>query len=302
MADSYMKEIRLHGRGGQGVVLAAELLAGAAFRDGKWPQASPSFGGERRGAPVTAFVRTSQYPLRWRSREMEPHYVLVFDSTLLPVVPVFRGVRPGAMVLINADGPLALDDCPSEIIIRTVPATRIAMEFSGQPRPNASMLGAFAALTGEISLEALEQAFLKRFPGKAGDVNVATAREAFRIALSAPTAGATGGRSHQAGPENSQAWWITPGLGGPNQPLHFAGVVGPRTSLSARTGDWRYSRPAIDPGRCNACGLCSLFCPDSCLGPAETTYQVDLTYCKGCGICAHECPRQAITMTAEVQA
>lgn len=296
-----MKEIRLHGRGGQGVVLAAELLAVAAFLDGKWPQASPAFGGERRGAPVAAFVRLDQHPLRWRSREMDPHYLLVFDSTLFPVLPVLRGVRRGGLILVNAEGPVAVRSYPAGITIRAIPATRIALETTGQPRPNAPMLGAFAALTGEISLKALEQAFVERFPGKPGEANVQAARRAFQMAPAAPSLDPSISRDDETEPRGDE-FWITPGLGGPGQPLHFAGIVGPRTSLAARTGDWRYSQPVVDPGRCNACGLCARFCPDSCLLPGEVAYEIDLTYCKGCGICAHECPRRAIAMVTEVRA
>jgi len=81
--------------------------------------------------------------------------------------------------------------------------------------------------------------------------------------------------------------------------VHFASLVGPRTSLDNKTGSWRLSRPVLDTERCTGCGLCDLYCPDSCVLVIEGTYTIDYDYCKGCGICAHECPAAAIEMMPE---
>jgi pyruvate ferredoxin oxidoreductase gamma subunit len=283
------------------VLLAAQTLAVAGFIDGNWTQAAPSFGGERRGAPVTAFVRLDSRPIRWRSREMEPYCVLVFDSTLISIVPVLRGVRPGAIVLVNSENPIRVAGCTQDVSIRAVPATRIALEVTGEPRPNAPMLGACAAVTGDVSLNALEQALLRRLPGRSGEAAVDAARAGFQMALSGPQVGEFLDMNGLSDSSALGEQWTTPGLGGPGRPINFAGVVGPKTSLAVRTGDWRSTRPTIDLDRCSGCGICAKYCPDGCLYPAEAGYEVDLAYCKGCGICAHECPRQAITMLEEAR-
>jgi pyruvate ferredoxin oxidoreductase gamma subunit len=171
-------EIRIHGRGGQGVVTAAELLSVAAFLDGKQAQAFPTFGSERTGAPVTAFCRISDERIRTR----EP---IVQDPTLLHQVDVFGGVAAEAYVLINTGRPLAeldltgLDERVRADRLVTVPASELAREHLGRPLPNAALLGAFAALTGVVSLESVATAIRRRFPGSTGDRNVAAAVAAF---------------------------------------------------------------------------------------------------------------------------
>jgi pyruvate ferredoxin oxidoreductase gamma subunit len=181
-----MFEIRLHGRGGQGVVTAAELLSVAAFLDGHEAHAFPSFGSERMGAPVMAFCRIADTPIRLREPVSTPDVVIIGDSTLLHHVDVFAGLASDGYVLINSTRPLhdlglaELDERHDPERLITVPATDLAREYIGRPLPNVCLLGAFAALTGAVSLAAIERATNERFSGKVASANVAAARAAFR--------------------------------------------------------------------------------------------------------------------------
>jgi len=177
-----MIEIRLHGRGGQGTVTAAELLATAAFDDGREAQAFPAFGVERRGAPVVAFCRIDEKPIRIRSQVYQPDYVIVQDPTLIGVVEVLAGLKPGGAVLVNSErSPAELGLRGDGAKITTFPATRIALEELGRPIMNTAVLGAFAALSGVISFQAVEGNIRKRFRGELGDKNVAAARRAYEL-------------------------------------------------------------------------------------------------------------------------
>jgi pyruvate ferredoxin oxidoreductase gamma subunit len=180
-----MKEIRIHGRGGQGVVTAGELLATAAFEDGLYSQALPSFGTERMGAPVEAYVRLSDTKIRRRTRVDNPDYVIVQDPTLLESVDVTRGLKKGATVLINTEKPIEELGLKADALILAVPAMAIARETIGRPIPNTALVGAFAAATKEISLEAVARSIRHRFPGEAGEKNVQAATRAFEFAKEA---------------------------------------------------------------------------------------------------------------------
>jgi pyruvate ferredoxin oxidoreductase gamma subunit len=181
-----MLQVRIHGRGGQGVVTAAELLSLAAFDEGRHAQAFPTFGSERMGAPVTAFCRIDDRPIRAREPIAEPDALIVQDPTLLHQVAVFSGLAPDGYVLINTERALAslaiadvTDRMAPERVI-TVPATQLAREHLGRPLPNAVLLGAFAALTGAISLEALAKAIGEKFAGRLAEGNIRGAEAAFR--------------------------------------------------------------------------------------------------------------------------
>ena len=176
--------VRIHGRGGQGVVTAAELLSVAAFDEGRHAQAFPTFGSERTGAPVVSFCRISDQPIRNREPIAEPDALIVQEPTLLHQVNVFDGVDTGGQVLINSSrtpDELGIDEFASQFApgrLLTVPATEIAREHVGRPLPNAVLLGGFAALTGVVSLEAVTKAIRERFPGKLGDGNIGGAEAA----------------------------------------------------------------------------------------------------------------------------
>lgn len=176
-----MIEIRIHGRGGQGNVAAAELLAIAAFKDGKYAQAFPSFGAERVGAPVQAFVRIDTKKIRVREDVRTPDYLIVQDQFLMDTVPVLDGLKEGGLVLVNANVRPEELNIKSSAIIETIQATEIALEIIGRPIPNAIMIGAFCSITGLVSLEAVQQAIMEKFPGAVGKNNVAALERAHEI-------------------------------------------------------------------------------------------------------------------------
>lgn len=208
-----MYQIRLHGRGGQGVVTAAELIAWAAIADGRYALAFPSFGSERTGAPVEAYCRIDEQPIRSREPVTEPDLVIVLDATLLRQRFVFDGLKPGGTALINTTAP---DDAAAATVltngsghpegngtdvtntgltrpaardaagmtlcavrVRTVPATEFARQRTGRPLPNAAMLGAAAAATGIVPLAAVRDAIAARFSGRVAEANAEAAADAF---------------------------------------------------------------------------------------------------------------------------
>lgn len=181
-----MFQIRIHGRGGQGVVTAAEMLALAGFMEGHQAQAFPSFGSERTGAPVVAFARLSPREIRLREPVLEPDVVLVQDRTLLDSVDVFAGLKPEGYVLINSSrspeelglGEL-VERLPSGHVL-TVPATHYALEKIGRPLPGAAMLAGFAAMTGMMKLESVQAAYNAKFSGRVAQANADVAELAFR--------------------------------------------------------------------------------------------------------------------------
>jgi pyruvate ferredoxin oxidoreductase gamma subunit len=182
-----MFQLRIHGRGGQGVVTAAELVSVAAFIEGRHAQAFPSFGSERTGAPVVAFCRIDDKEIRVREPIAEPDALIVQDPTLLHQVDVFGGLDPDGYILINSTRSfedLGLGDLADRYRrdrLRTVPATDLAREHLGRPIPNAVLVGGFAALSGLISLESVAAAIRAKFPAKLGDRNAAAAAAAFEL-------------------------------------------------------------------------------------------------------------------------
>jgi pyruvate ferredoxin oxidoreductase gamma subunit len=179
-----MYQVRLHGRGGQGVVTAAELIAGAAIAQGRYALAVPSFGSERTGAPVAAYCRIDDKPIRAREPIVEPDAVVVLDATLLSQPSVFEGLRSWTTVLVNSAIPVSdvlRSLCPTAI--RTVPATGFAQRRTGRPMPNAAMVGAFAAATGTVTLDAVRGAICDRFPERIAELNCLAAADAFHSVL-----------------------------------------------------------------------------------------------------------------------
>jgi pyruvate ferredoxin oxidoreductase gamma subunit len=184
-----MFQVRLHGRGGQGAVTTAELLSVAAFGEGRHAQAFPSFGSERMGAPVMAFCRIDDKPIRTREPVTSPDALIISDPTLLHQVQVFAGLRPSSFMLINTPGlfgDLGLGEYARSLRadrLLVVPASRMAQEHLGRPLPGAALLGGFAALTGQVGVGSVIAAIRERFTGKAADGNAAAAREAFDFVM-----------------------------------------------------------------------------------------------------------------------
>ena len=178
-----MFQVRIHGRGGQGVVTAAELLSLAAFIEGRYAQAFPSFGSERTGAPVVSFCRIDEREIRTREPVSHPDALVVQDPTLLHQVDLFAGLRPDGYVLINSArsfGELGLGEWAQGFRaerLLAVPAGEICLRHIGKMRPNAAMLGGLAVLTAVVGLDSVCAAIERRFPARLAEGNVAAARE-----------------------------------------------------------------------------------------------------------------------------
>jgi len=178
-------QIRIHGRGGQGVVTAAETLSIAAFLENRYAQAFPSFGSERTGAPVVAFCRIDTREIRLREPVLNPDALIIQDPTLLHQVDMFSGLVPDGYILINTSrsfDALGVGEFVSGFRAEhlcTVPATEFALKHVGRPVPNAALLGGFAAVSGQVSIESVAQALRDKFSGAIAEGNVAAAREAY---------------------------------------------------------------------------------------------------------------------------
>jgi pyruvate ferredoxin oxidoreductase gamma subunit len=182
-----MFQVRIHGRGGQGVVTGAEMLSIAAFEDGKHAQAFPTFGSERTGAPVTSFCRIDDGPIRSREPVSEPDALIIQDPTLLHQVKVFGGLADDGYVLINTSrsfedlglGEFAEGFRPGRLL--TVPASEIASRQLRRPLPNTALLGGFAAMTGAVTLQAVVRAIAQKFSGEIADRNMLAADVAYEF-------------------------------------------------------------------------------------------------------------------------
>ena len=191
-----MISVRFHGRGGQGAVIASKLLATALFKEGWQVQAFPSFGAERTGAPVAAFVRADAKPITAHYQVYEPDHVIVLDPVLLQTIDVKAGLVDGGWILVNTGRPPDEMDLPGPFNVGTVDATAIALANGlgtrTNPIVNTAIIGAFAALTKIVTLESVVESIPDLVPIKP-EANQAAAREAFAQAL-ARTSGTPGGR------------------------------------------------------------------------------------------------------------
>jgi pyruvate ferredoxin oxidoreductase gamma subunit len=182
-----MFQVRIHGRGGQGVVSGAEMLSVAAFIEGRHAQAFPSFGSERMGAPVMAFCRIDDKEIRLREPVMQPDALIVQDPTLLHQVDLFNGLGAQGYILINSKR--SLDELGLGEFARrftaarlcAVPASEIALKHVGRALPNAALLGGFAAVSRQVKLESVVAAIREKFPGRVAEGNVAAATEAHAL-------------------------------------------------------------------------------------------------------------------------
>ena len=178
-----MIEIRTHGRGGQGAVIASEILADAFFHEGKFVQAFPAFGVERRGAPVTAFTRVSDGEIRERCQIYEPDHLIVLDRVLLSTVNVTDGLKNGGWIIINTNMEIEDERLISSYRVATVDAVTIALKHRlgsrAAPIVNTAIIGAFAGATKLVSLEAVKKAIDMQVPVKKRE-NMRAAEEAYR--------------------------------------------------------------------------------------------------------------------------
>ena len=175
-------EVRWHGRGGQGIVTVSRLLAHAAMLDGKYVQAFPEFGPERRGAPVTGYTRISDEPILIHSQIYNPHVVVIVDPALIGSINVTRGLVPNGVIVSNSDKSpeelkktLGVEDAK----VYTVNAIKIAIDILGRPIYNTAMLGALLKAMPLAKLDSLIKVVRERFPGEMGEKNIAVIKRAY---------------------------------------------------------------------------------------------------------------------------
>ena len=181
-----MIEVRWHGRGGQGIVTVSRLLAYAALRDGKYVQAFPEFGPERRGAPVTGYTRISDEPISIHSHIYTPNIVVIVDPTLIGKIDLTKGLVENGTIVANSEkNPQELKDSlkAEKTKVYTVNAVRIALDVLGRPIYNTAMLGALVKAVPIVNLESLSQVVMERFPGTIGEKNVAVIKKSYEEAV-----------------------------------------------------------------------------------------------------------------------
>ena len=176
-----MKEIRIHARAGQGAITTASLLGSAYFLKGMYPYAFPHFGAARMGAPMNAFVRVDDKPVRLRSQIYEPDYIIIVDATLTRGFNCFSGLKEKGIVIFNEKEGVEIPKVDARKKIFVLPANEIAMKTIGRPLGNTALLGAFAAATGEFDLAAVQESIKQRFAGRALEGNLEAAKQGYEF-------------------------------------------------------------------------------------------------------------------------
>jgi len=177
-----MKEIRLSGRGGQGVAVAAQILGAAFVASGQYASSFPMFGVERRGAPVVSFLRFDDKPIREKTKIYSPDCMLIFDVSQMNSPAIFEGAKPGSIVILNTDGPLDKKPHKNVTLLAALNATKIAIEEIGIPVINTCMLGAFASATDWLSLDHIIAVLEEFFKEKSLETNIKSCRRGFQEA------------------------------------------------------------------------------------------------------------------------
>jgi pyruvate ferredoxin oxidoreductase gamma subunit len=293
-----MGELRIHGRGGQGTVIAAEMLANAFVRGGKYASVFPSFGVERRGSAVTAYARYGDKPVREHTRVYRPDVVLILDQSLAQNAMCYAGFKGGGTVIANSTHQQGILDFDlKQGVLANVDGARIAMEEIGLPITNSCMLGAFAKVTQLVELADLQEAMSLYFQGKVLAKNLQCMQRGYESV------------EITAFPQNAGMHEASVSSRKPSTTVKAPPMVTPFDSpwvdvgkklITVQTGEWRYQRPEVNKAACRLCGWCSLYCPVGCMTAGEDHYyHPNLEYCKGCGVCASECPAMAISMRPE---
>ncbi|AGK60888.1 2-oxoacid:acceptor oxidoreductase, gamma subunit, pyruvate/2-ketoisovalerate family/2-oxoacid:acceptor oxidoreductase, delta subunit, pyruvate/2-ketoisovalerate family [Archaeoglobus sulfaticallidus PM70-1] len=268
-------EIRIHGRGGQGVVTASKLIAEAAYLDGYYSQSMPFFGAERRGAPVVSFARISDEPIYRTSQVYEPDVVVIFDPVLINFPHVFSGLKEDGVVVVNSRD--FLDARNIVMVDADGIAEKYDLVVAGMPVYNIPMLG---ALSHVVIYDSMRYVIERKFGEKA----LLAFDEAYM------SASRVSGRDLRFDRVDSDLREI----GRCEIP-----VSTPSVGVAGKTGLWRIVRPVVDRERCNECGTCSLYCPEGVISVVLGMVDIDYEYCKGCMICMSVCPKRAISGVKE---
>lgn len=331
-----MVEVLWHGRGGQGAFTAARLLgAAASLEEGTYALAFPSFGPERRGAPMRAFTKFSDGPIGDRSAITRADFVVYLDETLLQA-GWENELKPGGMVLVNSRKQF---DDPR---IKAIDANGISAELLGRAIPNTVFLGAIAHLCPQLSPAAAKEAVAQYMAPRLHEKNWAIIDQAAELMdgvegaestvgcaisetenepLSAARVPAEGGGGANAlrsatAPSLPNAPGIRCRLrdeAAPGAPSLDPAVFAKNTCYAAghlvtKNAGWRNQRPVLDGGKCTMCLQCYLYCPDGTIYKVRTSegamecLAIDYDFCKGCGVCARACRFGAIRMVDETEA
>lgn len=293
-----MYEIRFHGRGGQGAVMAAQTIAEAAIYEGLEAQAFPFFGAERRGAPVMAFCRIDSKKISVRTQVYQPDMLVVMDESLLDIEPVADGLKADGCAVVNTRLQPNQVDLGLKVRLASVDATSVALEMLKAPIVNTAILGAMAKVSDFVTLDSIKKAIASRFGEhlgeEAGRINAAAAQLAYDRAIL--------GESIAQRPIVKKKIWLPtwrempPGVGLHAQEIN--GIkVGPGSAVQVRTGTWRTRTPRYDRGKCVKCVRCWFICPDAAISREDDDHiLIDYDHCKGCGMCSTVCPSKAIEM------
>jgi len=262
--------IRIHGRGGQGAVTASRLLATAAYYDGMFSQAIPMYGTERRGAPVTAYVRVDDVRVRERELVHTPDIVMVLDPLLSTRQTMADDLAEDGLLLLNTAYPPEEVKTGGNFRVATVNATSIALETLRRPITNTAILGAFAKAVGWPKLESIEKAIKKQFAGRVAEMNITAIK-----------------RSYDECSEVIPAPVKTAGV---SEAIAVGGY-----GVLKDVSSWRVFQPVIDMDKCTGCKNCWIYCPETAIKwTDENRPEIEWRKCKGCGICVNECPVVAI--------
>lgn len=279
-----MYEIIFHGRGGQGALLAARILANAYFFDGMYVEAFPHFGGERRGAPVKAFLRVDDKPIRIKTPIQAADCAITLDASLFEVVDINLNLEKEGLIILNSPLKPEMIKLKNKYKLATCDATGISLKLSGKDIPNSAILGAFAC-AAKLNFESLMKGFKEIFKEEgAANKNIEMAKMAFSSTLLGLSSADSSIK--EAG-----------GLNFIDLGVEIGGIY--KANGSSRrniTAAWTTKRAAIDLSKCSFCLICYALCPDVCIQKEGKKLKVEEDFCKGCGICEQVCPRQAIKL------
>jgi pyruvate ferredoxin oxidoreductase gamma subunit len=299
-----MYRIRFHGRGGQGMKTASQVLGTALFLAGFEVQDAPRYGAERRGAPISAYVRAARTPIHERGIITRPDLIVVADETLIPMpaAGVLQGAGADVVMLINSTVPAQEWQARLNLAgpVLALPISAEVEERADLPFIGATCTGAAARLLGVVRRESLEQAIreeIAKFGAGAVQKNLEQALHAFD-ALQAHAGIVREGGAIGAADYRRPAWIDVPV---DDASVSAPDIRAPASSELANTGTWRTHRPVIDYELCNRCAwVCSTLCPDSAIKiDADRTPRIDYDHCKGCMVCVAVCPPHAIRAERE---